>query len=290
MNAHAALAAVALAIGCGPSFVEGTPHKIGNVMVSVASSSNTWNLTQRNSVLADQSHNWWHNFYRKREGETPKIGGAVYVPYLNNDTDVTNQTFVAEAVAEAAESRVILSLGEFDGHGISDANAITAWCTFVTDPSILAHPEIKLASPYTVQMPDTAGGHFVTWLAGIRSNGCREPDYLTFDRYISAADGVADAATFIGLVKQVHAGFPKWDMIIPEWGTIGQSAATEVAMINAAVPAMDLLPYVKMHAYWFMGPTNCCSGGGSSVNALYDLTATINTVGTAYKAAGRALQ
>lgn len=306
MYAHAAIAAVALAIGCGAPFGDGTQGKIGVGAVSVAGSSNTWNLSQRQSTLNDSNCTWWHNFHNTREGETDPPN-CPYVPFLWSTALLNNSSARSVAVAQAAQSRWIMTLGEWDGRSVTDAQACADWGTLVGDANIVAHPEIRLVGGYTVQDAsaaistcdaatevgiDAACNHVKTWLACLTTHGYRMPDALGIDKYGSF--GTSPGANITSILTRM-AGYENdtalkpYLFFVPEYGVLGTSGDNAADDINASAVMIgtaawfDQHPRFQHYAWWFMGPSDCCSGGGTGRVQLYDLSAARTTIGTTWK-------
>lgn len=225
MNAQAAIVAVALAIGCGPNISSpDTAGKGGLANVSVAASGNTWSLPQRQAVLNDQNPPWWHNFNHTREGEVAPPGGGVYVPFLIVKSDLRNHSKVATAVSEAAASRWVLTLGEFDAREFTtDADAAAAWCELMADSAVVAHPEIRFVGGYTVEDGSIGGSHTKNWLAAVAATpACPLPKALALDKYGAAGTAPAtNTATIMSRVNNYIAAFPGYEIWVPEMGVLG---------------------------------------------------------------------
>ena len=136
------------------------------------------------------------------------------------------------AVAEAAQSRWIETLGEWDAREFTtDADAAAAWCDLTVDSAIVAHPEIRLVSGYTVQDGSAGGSHFRNWLDAIKASGCRLPDAIALDKYggdqFTPANNVSAIMQRVNNYLQTFVGYEIW---IPEMGVLGGDSGTGVTM------------------------------------------------------------
>lgn len=216
--------------------------------------NNPWTIEQQHAALEDLQPAWWHNFEPSSEGISLLSNGGYFVPMLVDVTDHTPAK-IATAVANA-QGGYIMSLGEADGHGWTVQQGIDAWGALVTDAAILARPDIKLGSPYTVTDGSVAGSWFQLWYAGIKAAGYRTPDFFDLDKY-GSSNGVTDR------VNNYFAAFPEIsDFWIPEYAIDTGSSVSAVPQ-SQEIPYMQLMSqtfdrdrYAKLthHAKWLLGP------------------------------------
>lgn len=273
-----------------------SPRKLGVACVAefdgAGVHTNPWTLAQRTATLEDLQPAWWHNFEPSSEGTPVLSGGGYFVPMLVDVTDHT-PTKIATAVANA-QGGWIMSLGEAEGHGWTVQQGIDAWGALVNDSSILARPDIKLVSPYTVADGSVAGSWFQLWLAGITSAGYRLPDAIALDKYAASASVVADWSTIATRINAYKTAFPTYNFWIPEFGILQPGDLTDpvvLGFMDQASRAMDSDPRILRYAWWYMGPPNFLGAHGNdyatSNQQLYDNSANVRTIGTHWKTCGR---
>lgn len=319
MLARLCWAAVAVATACGPTSPglprESTPNKAG--IAAIPAFENPWTLTQQQNTVSDQQPYYWHNFSATPSVASPTTtSGGVYVPFLVDTTDLTNHTTVTTAVTNAAASRYILTLGEFDGHGWTDLQACNAWHTLVTDSSILAHREIRLIGAYTVQDSGAVAGTCdASTESGIDPScnhlrtlyncilGVNGPHAGTADRMwdVMALDRYSSDPNIINQrLINYKAAYPQFTFVIPEFGITSNTPPATDSAVMAGMDALSLLwdpdPKVVFYAWWYMGPDSFGTPNppGNSITSyanwntqLYDDSATITVVGAHWKTVGR---
>lgn len=265
-----------------------SPRKVGVACVPFHDSNgtltNTWTLAQQQAALDDQLPTWWHNFQPTPEGIVSPPG-SYFVPMLLATSDYTAPK-IASAVANA-EGNWIMGQGEPDGRGVSVAQAVANWVTLVTDPSIVANPQIKLVFPYQAGDGSAGGSYIQQVMAGVISAGCRLPDEMAVDRY-------STEAVILAVLANYHAAFPTYGLWIPEFSIdtgaagAGASYATESAFDQSIAQSLDRLSYVTHHAKWYQGPT-VYGANNFTLRALYDTSAQPTPTAAVWRACGRTL-
>lgn len=129
-------------------------------------------------------------------------------------------------------------------------------------------------------------------MACLATRGYRLPDALAIDKY--GAFTTSPGANITSILARMQgyendAVFKPYTFWVPEFGALGSSgdlAADAIAgsavMIGTAA-WFDAHPRFTHYAWWFEGPADCCSGGGTGNVQLYDLGAVRTAIGTTWK-------